>query len=218
MNTEAANPDILEQPTAGNDSGSNLMACEENLWSLHFVPLQIKLRSILELLETYSTVLSGNESLAQHLNMPLVSNILTERINSLLKSNGPRVVERENTGSGDNISWMNVLREPSYQPQRQNQDTYQLQMTAQGVKVLLSAYEHDVIASGLLHQLVNPWSFMSDVQAEQATMELVLSEVSTLGQLSEQGSSFQELGLLLRSTNLFSLLQLCKPSVTSCKR
>lgn len=191
MNTEAGSPSGLEQPTVGSDGSPNTLNYEENLRSLHFVPLQMKLRSILELLHTYSGVLDGNESLARHLKVPLVSNILTERINSILSSNGPRVLERENAGCEDHVSWMDVLREPHYQPERQNAEAYHLQMTARRVKVLLSAYEHDVILSGLLHQLVNPWSFVSDVQTEQAIMALALAEVSILRQLSAQGNSFQ---------------------------
>lgn len=152
----------------------------------HFDVGRETLLSGLDQLRSYRGALDRRESLARHLGVPLVSDILEERISGLFSSRSPCVIEPEAEEHGmHSTSWLEVIRhiDPA-RLERGDDGTYRCRF--QGLLVQIPETDYKMISTGVLQKLVNPWPDVRDLKEEMHAVGLVMKLVSEWGQRTMQ--------------------------------
>ncbi|KAJ5775860.1 uncharacterized protein N7511_000871 [Penicillium nucicola] len=144
----------------------------------NFKPVQDKLASILQHSQSHFTALAGRESFAGFLNVPLISDALVKTIEVMFEAPMPCVLQLQNDEASANITWLDVVKEKNYQAEYQGNGNYHFHMRDWGVIIQLSAFQHNMILSGLPRKLVQPWSYEQDVQTELSTLALAAEMTS----------------------------------------
>lgn len=165
--------EILEDDNRQYDS--SLDSGEEKIRLRHFYPSRQKLLFVRELLRSYQARLDGDNSFARMFNVPLMSDVLAERIARLFSESRPKVLEACN----DDINWVDVVRECLVEVKRHDNGMYQYYLPKRKALVEMSEFDHCLVLSGIPRQLVHPKSHPSDVQAERRTLELLAKEISS---------------------------------------
>ncbi|KAJ5704359.1 hypothetical protein N7536_000048 [Penicillium majusculum] len=98
----------------------------------------------------------------------------------------PCVLQLQTGEASANINWLDVVKERNYQAEYKGDGFYHFHMRDRGVIVQLSAFQHNMILSGLIRKLVQPWSYERDVQTELNTLALTAEMVSRMNQLASQ--------------------------------
>ncbi|KAL4744429.1 hypothetical protein BDW72DRAFT_209028 [Aspergillus terricola var. indicus] len=149
-----------------------------------FIPAWQRLQSTLELSRSLSAVLQGNNSLARHFDIPLAGDSMAKKINPLF---GKLHLMEDEEGEVDNdISWLDIVLLPTYQPTRRDDGCYYLQLNGRKGLIKVSESDHNFIQSGLPQKLVDPCSYPSDVQSEGETLQLVEGLLLRLNKLALQ--------------------------------
>ncbi|OQE43892.1 hypothetical protein PENNAL_c0678G02987, partial [Penicillium nalgiovense] len=98
----------------------------------------------------------------------------------------PCVLQLHNDEASANINWLDVVKERNYEAEYKGNGTYHFHMRDWGVIVQLSAFQHNMILSGLPRKLVQPWSYERDVQTELNTLALTAEMTSRVNQLASE--------------------------------
>ncbi|KAJ5808843.1 hypothetical protein N7474_010112 [Penicillium riverlandense] len=139
-----------------------------------FDPSRQKLLAILELSRSFHAVFQGDTSIARYFKVPLMSDTVAERVAWLFNEPHPQVIESENDDCGDNITWIDIIRDHTCEPKLQSDGSYYCRLEKRGVLVKISEYDRNLIFSDDLRNLVHIKSHGSDVQAEKDTMTAVV--------------------------------------------
>lgn len=142
---------------------------------IQFASSRLALLSVLEISQSYRRALEDDSSLARLLNVPLMSDILAERVGCLFSNSRPHVLEIEE-GACDDISWMDVVRESPFRAE-QEAEHYRFHLRNQKAIIKLSQFDYDLISSGIPRQLVRPQSHANDMIAEINTVDVLTSEM-----------------------------------------
>ncbi|KAJ6038420.1 uncharacterized protein N7446_005220 [Penicillium canescens] len=157
-----------------------------NVYSAHFKPFQDKLSSVLQHSRSHFRALAGRESFAGFLNVPLMSDALVKTIEVMFEAARPRVLQLRNDEVNANIHWLDVIKESDYQAEYKGNGIYHFHMRDRGAIVQLSAFQHNMILSGLPRKLVQPWSYEKDVQTELNTLALAAEMTSLMNELASE--------------------------------
>ncbi|KAJ5704406.1 hypothetical protein N7536_000095 [Penicillium majusculum] len=152
----------------------------------HFKPVQDKLSLVLQHSRSHYRALAGRESFAGFLNVPLISDVLVKTIEAMFEAPKPCVLQLQTGEASANIDWLDVVKERNCQAEYKGNEIYHFHMRDRGVIVQLSAFQHNMILSGLPRKLVQPWSYERDVQTELNTLALTAEMVSRMNQLASQ--------------------------------
>ena len=166
-----------------------------NVYSEHFRPFQDKLSSVLQHSRSHFRALVGPESFAGFLNVPLMSDALVKTIEVMFEAAKPRVLQLRNDEVNANIHWLDVIKESDYQAEYKGNGIYHFHMRDRGAIVQLSAFQHNMILSGLPRKLVQPWSYEKDVRTELNTLALAAEMTSLMNKLASECKQTQSLSL-----------------------
>lgn len=136
-----------------------------------------KLTSTLELLWSYQVVLRADVNLARLFQVPLTSDLKASELGHLFDSLSPRVLEIEQ-GGYDSIHWADVVRAPGYAPERQDDGKYHVRLDKGNALVELSGRDHETVMTGMPRQLIDPYSYPSDVFSELNTVKLAMAHIA----------------------------------------
>ncbi|OQD76779.1 hypothetical protein PENANT_c117G01551 [Penicillium antarcticum] len=173
-----------EKPRSKDYNLPSFLDCHEDLRRRHFIPSQEKLRSILELSLSYRRVLDEDMHLARHLGLPLMSNTMAKNIDAIFKSPRPQLIEVV-SACEDNITWSDVA-DANYNPVPQEDGSYHLWISSRKATVGLSEFDHNLLLSGVIQQLVHPLSYEPDVQMERDALFLATSEITAWNQIASE--------------------------------
>ncbi|KAL4802846.1 hypothetical protein BDV18DRAFT_61737 [Aspergillus unguis] len=166
------------------DAGFN-SATDETIRA-QFTPVRQRLQLVLELSQSLATVLQSNCSLARRFNVPLAGDNMAEKIDSLFGKLD--LVRDDEEEIDDGICWLDVILAPRYRPTRREDGCYYLQLSGHKGWVKITESDHNIIKSGLPQKLVDPRSYMSDMQCERETMRLVEELLSIQNKLASQNA------------------------------
>ena len=107
----------------------------------------------------------------------------------------PYVLQLHNDEASANINWLDVVKERNYEAEYKGNGTYHFHMRDRGVIVQLSAFQHNMVLSGLPRKLIQPWSYEKDVQTELNTLALTAEMTSQMNQLASESKPTQTLYL-----------------------
>ncbi|KAJ5230991.1 hypothetical protein N7489_011699 [Penicillium chrysogenum] len=169
-----------------DDCMLNCLPEMKSVYSEHFKPFQDKLSLVLQHSRSHFRALAGRESFAGFLNVPLISDVLVKTIEMMFEAPKPCVLQLQNDEVSANINWLDVVKEKNYQAEYKGNGIYHFHMWDRGVIVLLSAFQHNMILSGLPRKLVQPWSYEKDVQTELNTLALAAEMTSLVNELASE--------------------------------
>lgn len=89
----------------------------------------------------------------------------------------PCVRQLQNDEASVNINWFDVVKERNYRAEYKGDRIYHFRMRDEDVIVQLSAFQHNMVLSGLPRELVQLWSYERDVQTEPNTLALTAEMV-----------------------------------------
>ncbi|KAJ6038457.1 uncharacterized protein N7446_005260 [Penicillium canescens] len=162
MDSNAATVEGTGHNVRENDCLLNSLPEMKSVYYEHFKPFQDKLSSVLQHSRSYFTALAERESFAAFLSVPLISDVLVKTIEGMFETPKPRVLQPQNDEASANINWLDVVKEKNYQAEYKGNGNYHFHMLDRGVIVQLSAFQHNMILSGLPRKLVQPWSYEKD--------------------------------------------------------
>ncbi|OQD64340.1 hypothetical protein PENANT_c437G09739, partial [Penicillium antarcticum] len=186
MDSNAATVEGAGHNVRGNDCMLNCLPEMKSVYYEHFKPFQDKLSSVLQHSRSHITALAGRESFAGFLNVPLISDVLVKTIEVMFEAPKPCVLQLQNDEASANINWLDVVKEKDYQADYKGNGNYHFHMRDRGVIVQLSAFQHNMILSGLPRKLVQPWSYEKDVQTELSTLALAAEMTSLVSHLASE--------------------------------
>ncbi|KAF7591007.1 hypothetical protein BBP40_002149 [Aspergillus hancockii] len=157
--------------------------CDQNIRA-QFIPTLQRLQSSLERLESFASVLQGDNSLARHFDIPLASDTKAGKIDSLFDE--LQLVEDDDGEVDNGIRWLDIILEPTYQPTLREDGYHYLQLNGRKGRIKLSDSDHKFIESNIPYQLVDPLSYPSDVRAEEKAMQIVEELLITLNKVASQ--------------------------------
>ncbi|OGE47051.1 hypothetical protein PENARI_c070G04274 [Penicillium arizonense] len=169
-----------------DDYTLNCLPEMKSVYSEHFKPFQDKLSLVLQHSRSHFMALAGRESFAGFLNVPLISDVLVKTIEMMFEAPKPCVLQLQNDEVSANINWLDVIKERDYQAEYKGNGIYHFHMRDRGVIVMLSAFQHNMILSGLPRKLVQPWSYEKDVQTELNTLALAAEMTSLANELASE--------------------------------
>ena len=196
-----------------DDCTLNCLPEMKSVYSEHFKPFQDKLSLVLQHSRSHFRALAGRESFAGFLNVPLISDVLVKTIEMMFEEPKPCVLQLQNDEVSANINWLDVIKERDYQAEYKGNGIYHFHMRDRGVIVLLSAFQHNMILSGLPRKLVQPWSYEKDVQTELNTLALAAEMTSLVNELASDSKPTRALSL---SYSLAYIAPQSSKSITLC--
>jgi hypothetical protein len=162
--------------------------CGAQIQSQYFESSRHTLLSVFELSQEYNKVLQNGGSLARHFNVPLVSDILAERVVCLFSEVRPHVLEAEDDGSGSDITWIDVVREcPSNGEWRDGK--YQIRLRNKHALIQITQFDYNLILSDIPRRLVHPRSHATDILAEMQALELMTIEMRLWNSVASNSES-----------------------------
>ncbi|KAF4765327.1 hypothetical protein HAV15_004004 [Penicillium sp. str.  len=158
----------------------------KSVYSEHFKSFQDMLSLVLQHSRSHFRALAGRESFAGFLNVPLISDVLVKTIEGMFEAPKPCVLPLQNDEASANINWLDVVKERDYQAEYKGNGSYHFHMRDRGVIVQLSAFQYNMVLSGLPRKLIQPWSYEKDVQTELNTLALTAEMTSRMNQLASE--------------------------------
>ena len=153
-----------------------------------FVPTEEKLRSSLADAQAQQEALQSDVSAARVFGIPLLSDALAIKVADLLSRSHPQVVEAnvnlEEAREEDEIQWLDLIREPRFEPQCQDNGNYQCRMQKRHALVEMSAWDHDLVVT--CRQLVYTQTYLCDMLAEKETLELMAKALSSCNEIATE--------------------------------
>lgn len=138
--------------------------------------LRLTLLSALEISKSYQKALQDGYSVARYMNMPLMSDILAEKISNLFSEVRPHILESEDKDCDNCISWIDVIREGPLQAEQHN-EKYRFRLRNRREVFEMTQFDFNLVLSGLPRKLVHPETHTSDILAEINAIDLLSSEV-----------------------------------------
>ncbi|KAJ6019978.1 hypothetical protein N7522_000053 [Penicillium canescens] len=186
MDSNAATVEGTGHNVRENDWLLNSLPKMRLVYYEHFKPFHDKLSSVLQRSRSHFTALAERESFAAFLSVPLISDVPVKKIEGMFETPKPRVLLLQNDEASANINWLDVVKEKNYQAEYKGNGNYHFHMLDWGVIVQLSAFQHNMILSGLPRKLVQPWSYEKDVQTELSTLALAAEMTSLENHLASE--------------------------------
>ncbi|KAJ5384719.1 hypothetical protein N7517_002630 [Penicillium concentricum] len=186
MDTNAVTVQGSGHPIGEDDCMLNCLPEMKSVYSEHFKPVQDQLSLVLQHSRSHYRALAGRESFAGFLNVPLISDTLVKTIEVMFGAPKPCVLQLQNDEASANINWLDVVKERNYQAEYKGNGIHHFHMRDRGVIVQLSAFQHNMILSGLPRKLVQPWSYERDVQTELNTLALTAEMTSRVNQIASE--------------------------------
>lgn len=143
----------------------------------YFKPSGQKLNFIVDLLESYRTVLDSDVNLAQVFGVPLVSDSKAAVLNLLFTREKPQVV-RVGQSSNHDINWADVLRSTPYDATLQENGNYHVQIEKGDALIEVTKEDHDFILTEIPRQLINPHSYPGDIALETSALKSVIDQLT----------------------------------------
>jgi hypothetical protein len=187
MESNAVTVEGLGRNIGEDDFLLNCLPEMKKVCSEHFKPFQEKLSLVLQHSRSNFSALAERASFAGFLKIPLISDDLVAAIERMFGTPKPCVIQAQNDEASANISWLDVVKERNYQAEYKGNGVYHFHMQDSGVIVYLSAFQHNMILSGLPRKLVQPWSYEKDVQTELNTLALAAEMTTILNKLASEG-------------------------------
>ncbi|KAJ5288418.1 hypothetical protein N7508_011193 [Penicillium antarcticum] len=151
-----------------------------------FLPTEEMLRSALADAQSQQGVLQTETSLARILGEQLLSDALATKVADLLSKPKPQVLEAdEQLGEVDeeeDIHWLDLIQEPQFEPQCQDNGNYQCHILKRNALVQISAWDHDLVFT--CRQLFYTQTYLCDMLAERDTLESMAKSLSTCNQIA----------------------------------
>ncbi|KAJ5318289.1 hypothetical protein N7476_004709 [Penicillium atrosanguineum] len=167
----------VNQERSNKMGNSSSMLCSgAKIKSTYFATSRQTLLTALELSRAYQRILTDDHSLARHMNVPLMSDILAEKISHLFSEARPHILEIGAEEKSNDITWVDVIREGSFHTEHQN-EKFRLRLRNREAVVEMTQFDYDLILSGMPWKLVHPQSHASDILAEISAIDLVASEM-----------------------------------------
>lgn len=140
------------------------------------------LQPILKLLHSYMEILDQNGSVAKHLDMPLFSGKIEDRINGLFSSSRPQItgLNSDNNCGGGRPSWVNLIQESVSKDQIESFDGYGYGCFFRGMFVKMSESDCDALSSRVLRKLVQVPPDPEDVQTEREARAQLIQDLTHL--------------------------------------
>jgi hypothetical protein len=187
MESNAVTVEGFGRNIGDDDSMLNCLPEMKNVCSEHFKPFQDQLSLVLQHSQSHFSALAGRESFARFLNVPLISDVLVKTIEVMFEAPKPCVIQLQSDEASANISWLDVVKERNYHAEYKENGIYHFHMQDRGLIVHLSAFQHNMILSGLPRKLIQPWSYEKDVQTELNTLALAAEMTTLLNELASEG-------------------------------
>ncbi|KAJ6004684.1 hypothetical protein N7540_013053 [Penicillium herquei] len=158
---------------------------DDQIVARFFSPTKANLQAVVELSHSYKTVLHAGVNFARFLNIPLSSDQMASRLDLLLGSTGPKVVQ-SGTVSESPICWIDVIQSLVYDPDLQDDGHYHVRIEKSNAIVAISKANYEFINTTIPRQLVDPHSYPSDLLLEVNAMQLAFEQISHWKSLSAQ--------------------------------
>ncbi|OGE47664.1 hypothetical protein PENARI_c039G01478 [Penicillium arizonense] len=158
------------------DASSTLHLNREQSNSQQMDSLRLTLLSALANSKSYQKVLQGGHNLARFMNIPLMSDILAEKISYLFSEVCPHIRDSEDKDSENCISWVDVVREDPFEVEQHN-EKYRFRLSDRQGVFEMTQFDYDFILSGLPRKLINPQTHTGDILAEISAIDLLTSEM-----------------------------------------
>jgi hypothetical protein len=110
------------------------------------------------------------------MNIPLMSDILAEKISYLFSEVRPHIRDSEDKDSDNCISWVDVVREDPFEVERHD-EKYRFRLSDRQGVFEMTQFDYDFILSGLPRKLINPQTHTGDILAEISAIDLLTSEM-----------------------------------------
>ncbi|KAK5790577.1 hypothetical protein VI817_007864 [Penicillium citrinum] len=143
----------------------------------YFKPSGQTLSYIVDLLESYQTVLDSDVNFAQLFGVPLASDSKAAALNLLFSKEKPQVV-RVGKSSNHDINWTDVLRSTPYDATLQENGNYHVQIEKGDALIEVTKEDHDFILTEIPHQLINPHSYPGDIALETSALKSVIDQLT----------------------------------------
>ena len=150
------------------------------------LPTEEKLRSALADAQSQQEVLQSETSLARIFGERLLSDALAIKVADLLSKSQPQILETnvhlDEADEEDDIHWLDLIREPQFEPQCQDDGNYQCRIQKRNALVQMSAWDHDLIVT--CRQLAYTQTYLCDMLAEKDTLEFMARALSSCNQIA----------------------------------
>ncbi|KAJ6009015.1 hypothetical protein N7522_004031 [Penicillium canescens] len=166
----------MENSTIDCDTSSTLRLNGEQSNSQQMDSLRLTLLSALSNSKSYQKCLQDGHSLARFMNIPLMSDILAEKVSYLFSDVRPHLRDSEDKDSDNCISWIDVVREDPCQVEQHN-EKYRFRLPNRRGVFEMTQFDYDLILSGLPRKLINPQMHTGDILAEISAVDVVTSEM-----------------------------------------
>lgn len=110
------------------------------------------------------------------MNIPLICDILAEKISYLFSEVRPHILESEDKDCDNCINWTDVIREGPLQAEQYNKK-YRFRLRDRREVFEMTQFDYELILSGLPRKLVYPETYTSDILAEISAIDLLTSEM-----------------------------------------
>ncbi|KAJ5238929.1 hypothetical protein N7468_003548 [Penicillium chermesinum] len=150
---------------------------ENRLISRFFAAPKAELQSLGELLQSYEIALQAGANLAQIFAIPLASDSKAAGIGPLFSSLHPQVLEVEDS-CDSLVNWADVIRSAVYDAEFQQTGKYHVRIEKGNALLELPQADHDFISTGIPRQLVDPYSYPSDISSEINATKLTLEQMT----------------------------------------
>lgn len=130
----------------------------------------------LEICQCYQSFLQSEDSVARHMSIPLMSDVLAEKISHLFSQPQPRVMDSEGNVCDIESSWMDVIRQWPFHAEKYH-DNYRFSLANKIATFEITQFDYDLILSGIPQKLVHPRSHANDILAEAHALNSLTSEM-----------------------------------------
>jgi hypothetical protein len=148
--------------------------------------LKLTLLSALGKYKTYQNALQDGHSVARYMNIPLMSDVLAEKISYLSSEVRPHILESGGEDCVNCISWVDVIREGPLRAEKHN-EKYRFRVQNRREVFEMTQFDFNLILSGLPRKLVHPETHTSDILAEISAIDLLASEMRAWKSASAEG-------------------------------
>lgn len=158
-----------------------------------FMPTEEKLQSSLADARAQQEALQSDVSAARVFGIPLLSDALAIKVADLLSRSQPQIVEAnvnlEEAGEEEDIYWLDLIQEPHFAPQCQDDGNYQCRIQKRNALVEMSAWDHDLVVT--CRQLVYTQTYLCDMLAEKDTLEWMARALSSCNEIATECEATQ---------------------------
>ena len=161
---------------------------ESLLCSESFGPTEKRLRSSLADARAQQEALRSDVRTARVFGIPLLSDALAIKVAELLSRSQPQIVEANvnlaEAREEDEIYWLDLIQEPHFEPQCQDNGSYHCRIQKRNALVEMSDRDHDLVVT--CRQLVYTQTYLCDMRVEKDTLELMARALSSCNEIATE--------------------------------